>query len=95
MSTIVKTLYSTYEVEFNDDRRSRIRRLGGDSEPTALQGDDLLWVEADKISRVNGCLWILWDAPSGRGTLSSEIVSEIPSPEVLEDDVQRPKWRKK
>lgn len=80
MTTIIKTYYSTYEV---DGVQMRIKRIGGDNPPTANQtrysidGD---WQTYERLELIGNVLCICWgpdrDDPSIlRTSVTSEIVN--------------------
>jgi hypothetical protein len=66
---IVKTLNSTYEVEQDP---CRVRRLGGDNDPTDRQGEDGEWMDAESVFFVSGGMLIHWGGI--RCTLTSEVI---------------------
>lgn len=82
-----RTVNSTYEVEYDpgvvdSPATGRVRRLGGENDPTPRQGPDGVWKAFMAITaiRPGDCVTIIWkiddveDFSIARTTITSEIL---------------------
>ena len=70
----VSTIYSVYQI---DEAEHLIRRVSGANDPTPRQGTDGEWREYETIEPLMGGLWVMWDSESGKGTWTSDVVSDV------------------